>query len=217
MPVSPPKSPYKRALAFQELLPAEKAKRFSSGRQIAYTRICQFLPDMVEQLEDAEAPEHVYKWVAFGKTLPDRIVRLALALYLRKPINPKKPGQSLSGLTWLFGASQSVAEKIFYETVQGSTLREWIRNHMFQLRGAGGRMDPAFWREVNDRVRATDVTSFLQQVSQRVLLKPKRRIRMYGGQVRRSGRSLTKTQIKALKQLLEENGVSVGTPDEGDI
>lgn len=176
------------------------------------------MPDMVEQLEGADAPEHIYKWVAFGKTLPDRIVRLALAMYLRRPINPRKPGQSLSSLTWLFGAEQNVAEKIFYETVQGSTLHEWIRKHMFQLRGTGGRMDPEFWREVSQRVRATDISSYLAQVEQRVLLKPKRRVSTYGGRPRRSGRALTKGQIKVLKQILEESGVSVddAPEDKGD-
>lgn len=154
---------------------------------------------MVDQLEGAEAPEHIFKWVAFGKTLSDRIVRLALALYLRRPINPKKPGQSLSNLTWLFGAEQNVAEKLFYETVQGSTLREWIRGHMFQLRGSGGHMDAEFWREVNQRVRATDISSYLVQIEQRVLLKPKRKVTVHGGFRRRTSQGLTTRQLKKLK------------------
>ena len=160
---------------------------------------------MVDQLEEADAPFHIYRWVAFGKTLPDRIVRLALALHFRRPVDPRKPGPSATDHNWLKDAKQNVAEKLFYESVPGSTLREWISKHLFQMRGSGGSMDPGFWREVQQRVCSIDRMSFLEQVEQRVLMKPKRRVRFHNGERRRTaGHAMPPKLMKKITEVLSE-------------
>lgn len=172
-------------------------------QQRVYTRICSFLPEMVERLEGADAPEHIYKWIAFGKTLSDRIVRCILALYVRRPINAEKPGQAASGLTWLRNAEQNIAEKIFYESSQGATLREWIDRHRFS---------DDFWRETEHRVRLIDLASFFMQIEQRVSAKPRRS----NGRIRQPGRVLTQKQRRMLLELLKADGVDVGGVDAGE-
>ena len=55
----------------------------STGR--TYERLAQTLPPLlVEQLERADAPLHIWRWVAWGRHQPERHLRLELALYLRK-------------------------------------------------------------------------------------------------------------------------------------
>jgi len=197
-------SPYKKALHFQKLLPSQRKKLFSPAAQIVYPRICSLLPDIIDQLEEANAPYHVYRWVVFGKTLPDRVVRLALALHFRRPVNPKKPGPSATDHNWLKDAKQGMAEKLFYESVPGSTLREWISKNLFRMRSDKGSMDPDFWREVKERVESIDRLSFLAQVEQRVMLKPKRKVRFQNGERRRTIRSLTPKLRKKITEILSE-------------
>jgi predicted DNA-binding antitoxin AbrB/MazE fold protein len=197
-------SPYKKALRFQKLLPAQKKKLYSPAAQIVYPRICALLPDIVDQLEEASAPLHIYRWIVFGRTLPDRIVRLALALHFRRSVNPKKPGPSATDQNWLKDAKQSVAEKLFYETTPGATLRDWIRKNLFQMRGDKGSMDADFWREVNQRVRSIDRLVFLETVEQRVLFKPKRKVRFYNGERRRVVARMSPRLRKKITEILAE-------------
>lgn len=177
---------------------------------------------MVDRLEEADAPFHIYRWISYGKTLPDRIVRLALALRFRRPLNPTKPGRSRPGSTstWLQDAETSIAEKLFYESAPSTNLREWIRKNLFLLTGSNGSMDPKFWSEINQRAQALDVSSFLSQVDQRLLLKPKRMIRVYKGRPRRTVRSLTpkeaKLVSKVLQKILVDNGEAADETETTD-
>jgi hypothetical protein len=176
---------------------------------------------MVDQLEEADAPFRIYRWIGYGKTLPDRVVRLALALRFRRQLEPGRLGRSRPGstTTWLQDAETSVAEKLFYASPSGATLREWISKNMFRLTGSNGSMDPKFWLEINQRLQLIDVLTFLKQVDQKLLLKPKRMVRTHDGRPRRTTKNLTSKELQLVRHVLEkvlvENG-EIEDPDNGD-
>src|SRR5450631_1692455 len=103
-------SPLTLARRIRATLPSQRGPRFGHRRDTtaAYMRMTKaLLPDIVRQLEDATAPMHVVRWVAWGRRLPERILRVTLAVYLRRAADPRHPSRSATGLRWLKDAQQN--------------------------------------------------------------------------------------------------------------
>ena len=79
---------------------------------------------MVEILDQEEVPFRVCRWVAWGKWLQDRAVRLAVAFALRQEADLRKPGRSTTGWSWPTDQLLGSAEKVFRGLPQYARLVE---------------------------------------------------------------------------------------------
>ena len=103
--------------------PIARAKRlWQTGRlsglsqksQYSIHRICSKLPKPMFDILDQEGSAlRVCRWVAWGKWLPDRTLRLALTLYLRHEVDLRRPGQSSTGWSWAKDRPATAAERVF--------------------------------------------------------------------------------------------------------
>jgi hypothetical protein len=171
-------TPIERARRIREMLPSQRrALKQHPDTTAAYLRLAKLLPDMVDKLEAAMAPQHVTRFVAFGGDIAARCIRLVLALYLRRPVAPGRPSRSLTGMTWLANAEQCIAEDIFLASALGATATDWIRKSLAMMgwySAKPGSFDPAFWIELDRRVRGIPLEEFFTEIARRVAAKPKR-------------------------------------------
>jgi hypothetical protein len=176
-------TPIELAQRIRSTPPGLRAALFSQRRSTTrtYERMggaTVFLPGMETALRDALAPEHVCRWIAWGKLMPNRILRMGLALYARRPLSaPTAAGRSLSGMAWLLDIQKSTAEAIFLEQQRGKAVLEWIRANMykdeFQEESA---FSSRFWAELRNRVAAViPLDAFWEEIDRRVNNKPRRK------------------------------------------
>ena len=130
------------------------------------------LPGMAEILLDAQAPQHVNRWVCYGKLMPNRILRLQLALYVRRPL--EHVGQSESGMSWLLDAQKSTAEAIFLESERGKAVLDWIKTNLYKETSQDGGCSPKFWTELSRKMEGVSLDQLWVDIDRRVAAKPKR-------------------------------------------
>ncbi len=84
---------------------------YTASTLAGYERIGKALTrDLTERLELEDAPVRVFRWVAYGTVLGDRINRLAIAMHLRTP------SLSREGVwAWPQDTQLGLAEAIFHE------------------------------------------------------------------------------------------------------
>lgn len=76
----------------------------------------------VKILDLEEAPLNVCRWIAWGRWHHIRVLRTALALWFRRPVNPLAPGKYGSKWAWGTDAERSAVEVLFRATPQHATL-----------------------------------------------------------------------------------------------
>lgn len=115
--------------------PIRRAQRLARSPQLAAlprtTRVqilhvaspAVLVPPVVDLLDREGATFKVCRWVSQGRWVQDRVLRLALAIYLRREAEPCAPGPpSASGWVWPKDAALSAAEKVFRRTPQHARL-----------------------------------------------------------------------------------------------
>lgn len=108
-----------------EETPVRRGLRLATSLQTArktresYRRMQRKLSaPIVEILDKEAAPLNVCRWVSWGKWSWSRGLRLALALWLRRPASDKAPGERWGEWAWGSDTYRATAEKLFYETPQ---------------------------------------------------------------------------------------------------
>ncbi len=138
-------------------------------------------PLLVEILDREAAPFYVCRRVAWGKWMHDRFVRLALAMYLRRPANPHAPSHSTRGLAWPKDREAAAAERVFRASpqyvrlVKCGVLVEHGKmpspEHMRAFAMAGQPL----WDTILREVATLDRTAFVGEVNKLVAARGRRR------------------------------------------
>jgi len=170
---------FELAQQIQDTPPGLRGAVFSYRRATTrtYERMASaavLLPGMDKILLDAHAPAHVVRWACWGKYMPNRILRMGLALYVRREL--ERVGQAESGLSWLLDCQKSTAEAIFIESSKGKATLDWIKASMYkqEYQAEDGGCSPRFWNELEKKLNQMPLDQFWAEIDRRVALKPKR-------------------------------------------
>ena len=136
---------------------------------------------MVEILDQEEVPFRVCRWVAWGKWLQDRAVRLAVAFALRQEADLRKPGRSTTGWSWPTDQLLGSAEKVFRGLPQYARLveagilapRGKVPDNVAMLTNAW----PTVWGSIQREIATLDRRAFRDQAQQLAANRKQRRAR----------------------------------------
>jgi hypothetical protein len=136
---------------------------------------------IVAVLDREDAPLRVCRWVAWGKWAHNRTMRLALALFLRRPVNPLKPAHATSEWGWGEDVERGAAERVFRTTspyvrlVKAGALVEHgaIPTHD-QLRVSIMGWDNV-WPLILREVSSLDRDAFMRQIKNHIAASPRYR------------------------------------------
>jgi hypothetical protein len=142
---------------------------FSLQKQAQLRRINAKLPsDFVKVLDEEMATYTVCRWIAYGKRLQDRAVRLALALLLRKEADIRNPRRSANGWAWPQDPVLIAGEKLFAQSPQ---YKQLVR---VRLLAASGETPDALtftvnwsrsWPLLRDAALSIDRDAFMKQIT----------------------------------------------------
>jgi hypothetical protein len=163
--------------------PIRRAQRLARSPQIATmprtTRVQMMrvasptvlISPVVELLDREAASLKVCKWVSGGRWVQDRVLRLALAVYLRREAEPCAPGPpSASGWVWPKNAAMSAAEKVFRRSPQHARLvAQGVCLAPGQIAAFGkaievGQRWDAHWGALQRELASLDRAAFLAEV-----------------------------------------------------
>jgi hypothetical protein len=208
MPRLAAKNVAERASSFRKTPERLRASRFSCAPITAthYTNIATNISlGLKEILCAEEAPERIWKWVAYGKFLGDRYVRLALALHLRRPAKPSAdPNMSPTGWAYPKDVQLGVAETLFTRSPARAKLTS---THILPVPGKPPSPEQAArfgtqwrtaWEAIEAAVQSLDREVFLVEVDRLVALKPKRKAPQKAGKPKPRPRALTSDQAAAM-------------------
>lgn len=139
-------------------------------------------PPIADILDLERAPFLVCRWVAEGRWLQDRVVRLALALLLRQEVRADRPGRAVSCWAWARDGLYCTAERIFWQSPQAQRL---VKCGLLVDKGSvptqGGPLFtvhwPQSWAAVQREFSGIDRGKFLDQVRAVVAQRKRRRVR----------------------------------------
>jgi hypothetical protein len=136
-------------------------------RRIADVKV--LTPRITEVLDEERAPFKVIRWVAWGRWLEDRMVRLALALFVRREVNPEAPSHAdpESGWAWATDSEHGVAEKMWFASPARARL---VKARLLTERGKLPNTDVThmhwdrMWNALQGELEAMDRRDFQAQV-----------------------------------------------------
>lgn len=186
-----------------------RAARFSVAPVTAsnYAQMAKAISlGLKEILEREDAPASIWRWVAYGKFLGDRYVRLALALSLRRPAKPQAAfAQAPTGWAYPRDVQLGVAESLFLRSPARAKLtatrilpapgKPPSPEHTARF----GMQWQTAWEAIETAVQSLDLEAFLGEVNRLVALKPKRKVPQRAGKPKPRPRALTSDQAAAMK------------------
>lgn len=171
----PDETPIRRA---KRLAVSLKFRTFSPKTQEHLRRVNTKLPpELVKVLDEEAATYKTCRWVAYGKRLQDRAVRLALALLMRREADIRNPRRTLNGWAWAKEPVLAASEKLWVQTPQ---CKQLVR---LKLLAAPGETPDTMtfaagwaraWPILRDMVLSLDRTQFSKQVDQLVASRRRR-------------------------------------------
>ena len=169
-------------------------------------------------LTEEGATWSVCRWVAYGKKLQDRTVRLGIALLLRREANPRAPAHSdpESGWAWPSDPVLGVGERRFYKSPEFARL---VRVGVLEDRSALNRGGVAgrgvvahgwdrVWQSLQHTLESLDRDTFQAEVRAEAATRTKRRAKRRARLGPREREVLG--HLAALKKLVVRGELTVG-------
>lgn len=156
----------------------------------------------VQVLDREGAPLNVCRWIAWGKLQHDRVLRTALALWWRRPVNPLAPGKYDTEWSWGTDPERAAAETLFRSTLQHAAL---VRMGLLPERpdqDSYYKEWDALWPSISKVVAELDRDEFTRTVKQLIKSRKKRKPQ------RRIVRTVSKER-SLLADLLIQTGQSI--------
>lgn len=173
------------------------------------------LPVQITTVLDAEnAPFAVCRWVAWGRRLQDRLVRLEVVLFLKREARLDCPGTSVDGWAWPKDTVMTTGEELFYAS---KGCKRLVDAGVLAARNEIPR-DGWFnaWNQVRDAVRTVlssfDKRLFFEQACSQAKQKHRRSVRK---RYRPSPREAAYLEaLQTIKQGVLRGDIRLGEADE---
>jgi len=170
-----------------EETPIQRAQRLyksagvSRSKKSNLRRTCTKLSQtqLVQILDREETPMRVIFWIAWGKWLQDRVLRLALAMWLRRRANPNAPAKSRTEWAWSESRELTAAERLFRKTpqhvrlVQMGILLEPKKIPTPEQQQVITMNWDRCWSAIWQSVSSLDRLSFTKQIEKKLAVTPK--------------------------------------------